>query len=50
MDYKEGSVVKAKIIKPQKNGFGFVVALEPGNNWHSQKLHANIHSKNLSIQ
>ncbi len=30
MDYKEGSVVKARIIKPQKNGFGFVVALEPG--------------------
>ncbi len=30
MDYKEGSVVKAKIIKPQKNGNGFVIALEPG--------------------
>lgn len=30
MDYKVDSVVKAKIIKPQKNGRGFVVALEPG--------------------
>ena len=30
MDYKEGSVAKAKIIKPQQNGMGFVVAFEPG--------------------
>ncbi len=30
LDYKEGSVVSAVVLKPQKNGRGYVVAFEPG--------------------
>lgn len=30
LDYQEGSVAKARIIKPQQTGMGFVVAFEPG--------------------